>query len=79
MKNIGMTKKIDGMGRIVLPSDWLTQLDLAQGDAVQFMFSDDHNSLILKKNVPVCCSCESTEALSTLPDGQAICETCMKH
>lgn len=50
MKSTGIVRKIDSLGRMVLPSELRAQFNLKDGDAVEIFTSND--MIVLKKYAP---------------------------
>lgn len=42
MKGLSTLRKIDALGRIVLPIELRKGMDIAQGDSVEILLEDDH-------------------------------------
>ncbi|MBE6827395.1 MAG: AbrB/MazE/SpoVT family DNA-binding domain-containing protein [Ruminococcaceae bacterium] len=75
MKSTGIVRRIDKMGRIVLPMETRTLLNLnEEGAAVEIYTEND--MMILKKYVPSCLFCSNTENLIEY-HGVKICENCI--
>ena len=55
MKSIGIVRKIDELGRIVLPIETRRQLELEPKDGVEIFVDEDR--IILKKYQPCCLFC----------------------
>ena len=62
MKATGIIRKVDGLGRIVLPAELRTSMELKEGAAVEIYTGDD-GSVVLKKYQPACIFCGSHEQL----------------
>lgn len=75
MKATGIVRKIDSLGRIVLPIEIRDTLDIKERDPLEIFVDGD--SIILKKYAPTCIFCESTEDL-TLYKGKLICPDCIR-
>jgi len=73
MKSLGMTRKVDELGRIVFPIEMRRRLDIKEGDMME-MFTEGDN-IILKKYQPSCVFCGSYEKLTVLHE-KNICKTC---
>ena len=73
MKTTGITKKIDDLGRIVIPKDIRSVLGVGNGEALQFFV--EGNTVILKKFGEECEFCGSTDNLTEFK-GKFICEAC---
>ena len=48
MKPLGIVRRIDALGRVVIPKEWRTQHNLAPNDPVEF-FADNDGTLTLRK------------------------------
>ena len=77
MKDLGITRKIDELGRVVLPIEVRRMLSLAEKDSVSFYLDSSEQTLILKKCDPSCICCQSTENLKALPHGKYVCQDCL--
>lgn len=78
MKDLGITRKIDELGRVVLPIEVRRALSLAEKDSVGFFLDENAQALILKKSDPSCICCQATEDLRPLLHGKYICTACLK-
>ena len=67
-------RKIDELGRIVLPLDLRNQLDLIDGDSINI--SVENNQIILTKSDQNCKICCNTENLTLIDGVGYICEFC---
>lgn len=79
MKDLGIIRKIDELGRVVLPIEVRRMLSLAEKDSVGFYLDENAQTLILKKSDPSCICCHSTENLKILSHGKYICENCLNQ
>lgn len=68
-------KKIDEVGRIVLPKDIRKKLDLDANDMLKIDVED--NRVIITKAEPDCIFCSSTENLKSFM-GKSVCGECIK-
>ena len=55
MKSTGIVRKVDELGRIVLPIELRRTLDIAEKDSIEIYV--DGSSIILKKYEPTCVFC----------------------
>lgn len=76
MKSLGIVRRIDSFGRVVLPMELRRLMDLDQDSAVE-LYVDGEN-IILHKYNPACIFCGSFDSLKTF-EGKAICESCSKR
>jgi transcriptional pleiotropic regulator of transition state genes len=73
MKSTGVVRKIDELGRIVLPSELRRIFGIREGD--QLDISVDGERIILEKRQDVCLFCGS-ENPSVEFRGRLVCENC---
>jgi transcriptional pleiotropic regulator of transition state genes len=74
MKSIGIVRKIDELGRIVLPIETRRQLELEPRDGVEIFVDED--MVILKKYQPCCIFC-GDGADVTIFRGKKVCKKCI--
>lgn len=74
MKSIGIVRKIDELGRIVLPIETRRQLDLEPKDGVEIFVDEDR--IILKKYQPCCMFCSDGDDIVMFKD-KKICKKCL--
>ncbi|EMU52298.1 AbrB/MazE/SpoVT family DNA-binding domain-containing protein [Clostridium butyricum] len=75
MKSTGVVRKVDELGRIVLPIELRRSLDIAEKDALEIYV--DGEQVILKKYQPACVFCGEARDISNYK-GKNICSECMK-
>ncbi len=75
MKSMGIVRKMDDLGRIVLPAELRRQFDIAERDAVEIY--TDGDKIVLKKFKTSCVFCDAEDDLITYQD-KAICPECVK-
>ena len=76
MKSTGIVRKVDELGRIVLPIEMRRTLDIGEKDALEIYV--EGSSVILKKYKPSCVFCDATKDI-TVFKGKNICPKCMKE
>ena len=76
MKSTGIVRKVDELGRIVLPIELRRVLDIAERDELEIYMEDDR--VILQKYEPSCVFCESSRGLATYK-GKNVCTTCIRN
>ncbi len=76
MKSIGIVRKLDDLGRIVLPVELRHTLGLEEKDPLEIFVEDNH--IILKKYQPSCIFCNNAKNV-TVFKGQNICEDCLRE
>lgn len=75
MKSTGIIRKVDDLGRIVLPIELRRTLDIAERDEIEIYMEDGR--IILQKYEPACIFCTSSRELITYR-GKNICNECVK-
>ena len=73
MKATGIVRKVDELGRIVLPIEMRRTLDIAERDALEIYV--EGSSIILKKFRPACVFCDSVRDVEEFK-GKNICKRC---
>ncbi len=76
MKSTGIVRKVDELGRIVLPIELRRTLDIEIKDALEIYV--DGNSIILKKYEPACIFCGNAKDVLTYKD-KIICQDCLEE
>ncbi|MBE7017725.1 MAG: AbrB/MazE/SpoVT family DNA-binding domain-containing protein [Ruminococcaceae bacterium] len=76
MKSTGIIRKLDELGRIVLPIEIRRTFALAEKDAVEIFVEGD--SIVLKKHQPNCIMCGESKNLIEYK-GKLICKSCTKN
>lgn len=74
MKATGIIRKVDELGRIVLPIEIRRTLDIAERDEVEIFMENDQ--IILQKFEPSCIFCASSSDLISYR-GKNICRECI--
>jgi len=76
MKSVGVVRKVDNLGRVVLPIELRRRLNLANEDSVEIYVEGD--AIILKRWEPTCIFCGSIED-SKLYKNRVICKKCLEE
>lgn len=76
MKSTGIVRKVDELGRIVLPIELRRTLDIAEKDSLEIYVDD--SSIILKKYEPSCVFCGNSKDVITFR-GKNICPACLSE
>ena len=74
MKSTGIVRKIDELGRIVLPIELRRTLRIDIGDAIEIYV--DEERIMLKKYMPACLFCNNIDHV-TFFKGKLVCQDCM--
>ena len=74
MKSTGMVRKVDELGRIVLPIEIRKTMDIKVKDAIEIF--TDNDRIILQKYHPACVFCNNADNIVFF-NGKRICEDCL--
>ena len=75
MKATGIIRRVDELGRVVIPIEIRNQFNIAEKDPIEIYV--DGSSIVLKKFEPNCVFCGNTKNLLTYKD-KLICDKCSK-
>lgn len=76
MKSTGIIRKVDDLGRIVLPIELRRTLDIAERDELEIFMENDR--IILQKFEPCCVFCGSSRAMVTYR-AKNVCADCIRN
>jgi len=76
MKSTGVVRKIDRLGRVVIPIELRRNLDIEEKDALEIFIEGEQ--IILKKYAPACIFCGQAKDITTFK-GKNICPACLKE
>ncbi len=74
MKSTGIVRKVDELGRIVLPIEMRRTLDIAEKDTLEVYVEGE--SIILRKYQDACVFCDSVRDLVNYK-GRCVCPECI--
>jgi AbrB family transcriptional regulator, transcriptional pleiotropic regulator of transition state genes len=77
MKALGMYRKIDDLGRIVLPAELRKLFGIEEGDKLEIFVNDDAQ-IVLSKIEESCAICGGSERLVQVR-GRQVCASCRRH
>ena len=75
MKSTGIVRKVDELGRIVLPIELRRTLDIDVKDALEIYV--EGSQIILKKYEPACVFCGSSKDIVHFKD-KNVCQNCIR-
>ncbi|NCB51487.1 MAG: AbrB/MazE/SpoVT family DNA-binding domain-containing protein [Clostridia bacterium] len=75
MKSTGIVRKVDELGRIVLPIELRRTLDIAEKDPLEIYMEGD--SIVLRKFQPACVFCDSSKDIVNYR-GKNVCSDCVR-
>ena len=74
MKSTGIVRRVDELGRVVIPIELRRTLEIAEKDALEIYV--DGEQIILKKYQPACIFCSNAKDVENYK-GKNICKSCM--
>ncbi|MGI5970290.1 MAG: AbrB/MazE/SpoVT family DNA-binding domain-containing protein [Oscillospiraceae bacterium] len=74
MKSTGIVRKVDELGRIVLPIELRHTLDISAKDSLEIYV--DGNAIILRKYQPACIFCDNAKNVINYK-GKIVCQNCV--
>lgn len=75
MKSTGMLRKVDELGRIVLPAEIRQSMEIQNRDALEIFTDEDR--IILRKYRPGCTFCDGMDGIVLFGD-KRICAACLE-
>lgn len=76
MKSTGIKRKVDDLGRIVIPMEIRNSLNINEGDLLEIFV--DRKSIILKKDDIACIFCGNEKNVFDYKE-QQICDKCLQE
>jgi transcriptional pleiotropic regulator of transition state genes len=76
MKSTGMVRKVDELGRIVIPIELRRTLNIGEKDGLEIFVEGD--TIILKKYEPACVFCGQAKNVRNLK-GKNVCPKCISE
>jgi transcriptional pleiotropic regulator of transition state genes len=76
VKSTGIIRRVDELGRIVLPIELRRTLDIAERDELEIYLEGD--KIVLQKFEPSCIFCGSSYRLVNY-HGKNVCQECIQH
>ena len=73
MKSTGIVRKVDELGRIVLPISIRQTMDINEKDPLEIFI--DENRIILQKYQPACVFCNNADDIVYF-NGKRVCASC---
>jgi transcriptional pleiotropic regulator of transition state genes len=78
MRATGYVRKLDSLGRIVLPKSLRKELNINEGDDIE-MYVDEDGNVVLDKYIPRCVFCDESSDEMINFKGKLICKDCLKN
>ena len=76
MKSTGIVRRVDELGRIVLPIELRRTLNIGEKDSLEIYV--DGSSIMLKKYQPACIFCDGSKDIA-LFKGKNVCARCLRE
>lgn len=76
MKSTGIVRRVDELGRVVIPIELRRMLGIGEKDALEIY--TDNDKIVLKKYEPACIFCSSAENVLNFK-GKLVCAECVKN
>lgn len=76
MKSTGIIRRVDELGRVVIPIELRNKFGIAEKDPIEIYV--EGSNIILKKHEPNCVFCGSSKNLAEYK-GKLICDKCSKQ
>ena len=77
MRATGYVRKLDSLGRIVLPKSLRKELNINEGDDIE-MYVDEAGNVVLDKYIPRCVFCDTATTDVVNYKGKVICKNCLR-
>lgn len=75
MKSTGIVRRVDELGRVVIPIEIRNKFEIAEKDPIEIYV--DGSCIVLKKHEETCIFCGNNENLSEFK-GKLVCNNCAK-
>lgn len=76
MKSTGIVRKVDELGRVVIPIELRRTLDIEEKDSLEIYVDGD--KIILRKYEPACIFCGNADDVRIYKE-KNICESCLEE
>lgn len=74
MKSTGIIRRVDELGRVVIPIELRNKFGIAEKDPIEIYV--DGSNIVLKKFEPNCIFCGNSKKLSEY-NGKLVCDKCL--
>lgn len=76
MKSTGIVRKVDELGRVVIPIELRRNLEISEKDALEIYVDKDR--IVLKKYEPACIFCGNAENVTNFKN-KIVCSDCISE
>lgn len=77
VKSTGIIRKVDELGRMVLPAETRKIFGIGEKDSFEILVDKDNEHIILKKASKMCLKCGTGETLKEIKHGYYLCADCI--
>lgn len=77
MKATGMVRKVDELGRVVLPIELRRTFEISEKDALE-IYTEGNDTIILKKYQPCCVFCGDAKD-TIVYKSKTVCRSCIEE
>lgn len=77
IKTTGIVRRVDELGRVVLPADVRKSFGIEEKDRLEILSDEENGQIILRKASQMCLKCQSTEDLKEIKPGCCLCGKCL--
>ncbi len=76
MKSTGIIRRVDELGRIVIPKEMRTKMGIAEDTPMEIYVEGD--SIVMRRDISGCIFCGKTENTSDIR-GKQVCRECISY
>lgn len=77
IKTTGIVRRVDELGRVVLPADVRRSFGIEERDRLEILSDEETGQIILRKASQMCLKCQSKEDLKEIKPGCCLCGKCL--
>ena len=77
IRTTGISRKVDGVGRVVLPMDAREFLGIQEGDSLEVLLDTENSRILLQKSSAGCLRCGADADLKEIKPGFYLCQHCL--
>lgn len=79
IKATDITRKVDELGRVVLPIEVRKLFGINEKDGLDIFIDEEAGQIILKKSTKLCLKCQSSDNIKEIKPGYYLCESCINE
>lgn len=77
LKSVGIVRKIDELGRLVIPKETRVLFDIKAETPLEFFVDDKKNQIVIQVYEPGCIFCGTLENTVAHKSGRMMCKNCI--